>query len=113
MKRRIRLMTVKEEIPGVEEPFTFDYGETLREALRSGGLQGLTIGEMKDRLDALNVIEPAIKEDADFVLLSAKQHSAAKAAVSQMRFRFVLNSAVEFQEHVEHAPEVEDGAKTK
>jgi len=106
MKRKIRLMTVTEKLPEGGE-FTLDYGATICDALRAGGVQGLAIGEMKDRLDALDVIEPAMKEEAEFVLLSAKQHSAVKAAVGQMRYRFVLRSLVEFQEHIEHAPEVE------
>jgi hypothetical protein len=101
------LIKVKETVPGTGE-ITFDYGEVMVDALRSGGIQGLTIGEMKDRLDALNVIEPARKEKEEFVVLSPKQHTATKLAVSQFRFRFVLNAAVEFQEHLEHAPEVEE-----
>jgi hypothetical protein len=107
LKRKIRLMVVKEKVPDIGE-ITLDYGEVMVDSLRAGGIQGLTVGEMKDRLDALDVIEPAREAEAEVVLLSEKEHATVKTAVSQYRFRWVLRSAVEFQEHIEHAPEVEE-----
>jgi hypothetical protein len=110
LKRKIHLMTVKEKVPGRGE-IDLDYGKVMIDALRDGGIQGLTIGEMKDRLDALNVIEAAQKTKAEVVLLGEKHHAATLMAVSQFRFRVALYSAVEMKEHIEHAPEVEDDAK--
>lgn len=83
MKRKIGLLTVKETTPDAGE-IEFSYAETLISALRAGGFQGITIGEMKDRLDALDIIEAAQKEGAKAVLLTPKQHGALKAAVDPL-----------------------------
>lgn len=107
MKRKIRLLTVKETTPDAGE-ISFSYAETMISALRAGGFQGITIGEMKDRLDTLDIIEAAQKEGTEAVLLTPKQHGALKAAVSQLRFSRLLRSAVEMMDHVEHAPEVDE-----
>jgi hypothetical protein len=111
LKRKIRLLTVKETIPDKGE-VTLDYGQVICDALRAGGIQGLTIGEMKDRLDALDTIEAAQKAEADVVLLSEKDYSVVQSTVEQYRaFRFVLRSAIEMKEHIDHAPEVEEDEK--
>lgn len=100
---RINLLKVKEKIPNVGET-EFDYAQNIETALRSGGIEGMTIGEMKDRMDVLDILELARKKEENHILLTEDQLRVVTAAVSKLRFRVATRSAIEFLEHIEHAP---------
>jgi len=57
---------VKEQIANKDGPVqtvNLDYGAVMVDALRNGGVQGLTVGEMSKRIKVLDKLEAAIKDD--------------------------------------------------
>ena len=115
MKKRIPLRVITERMDSGQE-ITFDYLDIMLQAIRAGGTQGISIGEMKDRLGALNALEAArrIREDGrepTHIELELSAHTALLRALKVFRFRMILRAAISMIEEVEFAvdaPEEEE-----
>ena len=111
--KRIALKTIKEKLPdGTEHEFS--YLATITDAVRSGGLQGLTIGEMADRQTLVGKLTTAKQDEADHLDLTIDEYSVVKDQVSGFRFRVYLQAAVDLLTDIKYAPDIpEDEEETE
>lgn len=111
--KRIPLKAVEETVGGNDQaPQTVRlvYADIMLEALRTGGVQGLTVGEMGRRLKVIDKLERAGKEETDELIVTPEEQRTLVDVLEDFRFRVVLRSAVDMFNDIEYAPDVEEKA---
>lgn len=106
MDRKIHLKTVNEEVKD-RGNIEINYAGMYTKILRAGGQQGISVGEIRDRLEVLDILEKAIEDNSKEIILTARQWQVLKDAVVNFRFALAIHSIVDLAENVEYAPEVE------
>lgn len=76
---------------------TISYFQLAVACLRQPPAQGFSVGDMKDRLDCLSIIEQAADKPAEF---TARQSKALKDSVQAMKWGVLERGILEFCEAV-------------
>jgi hypothetical protein len=100
------LRVIKETLEDGKE-FVFDYGEVILKALNAGGLQGVTVEAMRNRIKVIDKVEQARKGGIDHVLFEETELSTLQEQVKVFPFSRVFRSAVQLLDEIEHAADVE------
>ena len=86
---------------------SLDWAEIMLGAMRDGGLEGVTIEDMRRRIAVIDKIEKAAKTEAGHLLLEAEERAALLAVLKKRRFAGVFRGIIELLDAVENAPDVE------
>ena len=105
--KRIVLKEIQEQIPGREGTTTVVWSEIMLVGIRDGGLEGVTIDDMRKRIGLMDKIERAVKAGADHVLLETEEQKTLVAVMRARRFGGVFRAAIEMMDAIENAPDVE------
>jgi hypothetical protein len=104
--KKVPLRVINEKLEDGKE-FVFDYGEVILKALNAGGLQGVTVEAMRNRIKVIDKVEQARKEEQDYILLEEVEHTTLLEQVKVFPFARVFRSAVQLLDEIEHAADVE------
>lgn len=102
--KRVPFRVVKETLPNGSE-IELKYLDTMTDAARAGGLQGMTVGDMVDKQELVRALQDAGKAKAEYIDLTPPLHKKLLDAVRSFRFRVFLFSAVEMVEAIQYAPD--------
>lgn len=105
--KKIALKVVNEQVPGRPEPISLDWAEIMLSSMRDGGLEGVTIDDMRRRIAVIDKIEKAAKTEAAYLLLESEERAALLAVLKKRRFGGVFRAVIELLDAVENAPDVE------
>lgn len=107
--KKIPLRTITEQQwqDGETKDIQFSYSNIMLQALRSGGVQGVGIEQIRQRMGAIAAIEKAARADASHVLLEEEQHKTLVEQIRAFRFNMVVAAALDFYDEIENAATVE------
>jgi hypothetical protein len=105
--KRIVFRTVSERIVGEGKPVEINWANVMLAAMRTGGIDGVTIDGMRQRMAVIDRLEAAIEQGRDCVLLETAHQKVLVGVLKAHRFNKVSRAVVEMLDAVENARDVE------
>jgi hypothetical protein len=103
--KKVVFRTINEKVGERKQEIVFS--SVMLDSLNAGGMQGITIPEMRKRIKVIDQIEAAVKAEGDCVLLEEELHATLLQCLKSYKFSRVFRGTIELMDAVEFAPDVE------